>query len=296
MSGPRIVLNPAVFSDKRDALCVAFNEAIRLVCEENGFEPVSEPTEAQRKFFADTAYADDELQLRRTILARIATLDTSVKDPTDEQLEETVEMLEMVMEVGAPQNEWEQQAVQRLHDFVAKARQSPRDPAKTPEPPREEGAPVADEGGGVSMTRTELEWLQRRAQSGASMSARQREIVEAANAGNVSGSRAFVTIDLTAGQQPQANQPQVNQPQANQPQRSTLAEAGWNVTATGGGLQRIDSRTGIPQSMGRDAYNELGVRMPSKAELEWLRRRADSGASLSTEQRRVLDLTAGMAT
>lgn len=288
----RIVVNPKVFNDKRDALCVAMNEALRLVMEENGFEPVSEPTETQREFFADTAYADDELQLRRTILARIATLDTSVKDPTDEQLEETVEMLEMVMEVGAPQNEWEQQAVQRLHDFVAKARQSPRDPAKTPPvPPREEGAPVADEGGGVSMTRTELEWLQRRAQSGASMSARQREIVEAANAGNVSGSRAFVTIDLTAGQQPQ-----VNQPQANQPQRSTLAEAGWNVTATGGGLQRIDSRTGIPQSMGQDAYNELGVRMPSKAELEWLRRRADSGASLSTEQRRVLDLTAGMAT
>lgn len=119
----RIVLNPAVFHDKRDALCVAFDEALRLVMEENGFEPVSEPTEEQRKFFADTAYADDELQLRRTILARIATLDTSVKDPTDEQLEETVEMLEMVMEVGAPQNEWEQSAVQRLHDVLERTRQ-----------------------------------------------------------------------------------------------------------------------------------------------------------------------------
>ena len=124
--GPRIVLNPAVFHDKRDALCVAFNEAFRVVMEMNGFEPVSEPTEKQRKFFADTAYADDELQLRRTILARIATLDTSVSDPTDEQLEETMEMLEMVMEVGAPQNEWEQQAVQRLHDVVAKSLESTR--------------------------------------------------------------------------------------------------------------------------------------------------------------------------
>lgn len=122
----RIVVNPEVFNDKRDALCVAFNEALRLVMEENGFEPVSEPTEAQRKFFSDTAYADDELQLRRTILARIATLDTSVKDPTDEQLEETAEMLEMVMEVGAPQNEWEQSAVQRLHDMVVRMRESPR--------------------------------------------------------------------------------------------------------------------------------------------------------------------------
>lgn len=135
MSGPRIVLNPAVFHDKRDALCVAMNEAIRIVCEMNGFEPVSEPTEKQRKFFADTAYANDELQLRRTILARIATLDTSVSDPTDEQLEETAEMLEMVMEVGAPQNEWEQQAVQRLHDIVVKAREGHVQDKEEPLPP-----------------------------------------------------------------------------------------------------------------------------------------------------------------
>ena len=124
--GPRIVINPQVFSDKRDALCVAFNEAFRVVMEMNGFEPASEPTEAQRKFFSDTAYADDELQLRRTILARIATFDTSVKDPTDEQLEETAEMLEMVMEVGAPQSEWEQAAVKRLHDVVVKSLESTR--------------------------------------------------------------------------------------------------------------------------------------------------------------------------
>lgn len=117
--GPRIVINPKVFEDKRDALCVAFNEAFRIVMEDNGFEPVSEPTEKQRRFFADTAYADDELQLRRTILARIATLDTSVSDPTDEQLEETAEMLEMVMEVGAPQNDWEQTCVKRLLDVVS---------------------------------------------------------------------------------------------------------------------------------------------------------------------------------
>lgn len=147
MSGPRIVLNPAVFHDKRDALCVAMNEAIRVVCEMNGFEPVSEPTEKQRKFFADTAYADDELQLRRTILARIATLDTSVSDPTDEQLEETAEMLEMVMEVGAPQNEWEQQAVQRLHDVVAKAREGRVQNAEEPPPPEDKASVQADVGG-----------------------------------------------------------------------------------------------------------------------------------------------------
>ena len=150
--GPRIVINPQVFNDKRDALCVAFNEAFRVVMEANGFEPVSEPTDAQRKFFADTAYADDEVQLRRTILARIATLDTSVKDPTDEQLEETAEMLEMVMETGAPQNEWEQSAVQRLHDVVVQARESTKangSGEKAP-PPHEEASTQADVGGGVT--------------------------------------------------------------------------------------------------------------------------------------------------
>lgn len=127
-AGPRIVINPQVFSDRRDALCVAFNEAFRVVMEDNGFEPVSEPTDRQRKFFADTAYADDELQLRRTILARIATLDTSVSDPTDEQLQETAEMLEMVMEVGAPQNDWEQTCVKRLLDVVSASLNGTKNP------------------------------------------------------------------------------------------------------------------------------------------------------------------------
>ena len=116
--GPRIVINPSTFKNKKDALCVAFNEAFRVLMELNGFEPMAEPTEEQRRFFSDTAYANDELQLRRTILARIATFDTSVKDPTPEQVEETIEFLHTVLEIGAPQNEWEQSAVQRLIDAL----------------------------------------------------------------------------------------------------------------------------------------------------------------------------------
>ena len=46
--------------------------------------------------------------------------------PTDEQLEEAAEFLEMVMEVGAPQSEWEQAAVKRLHDVVVKSLESTR--------------------------------------------------------------------------------------------------------------------------------------------------------------------------
>lgn len=132
--GPRIVINPEVFEDKRDALCVAFNEAFRVLMEMTEFEPMAEPTDAQRQFFADTAYAEDELQLRRTILARIATLDTSVKDPTDDQLEETIEFLETVMEIGAPQSQWEQQAVQRLHDLLGEMLEAAQEERDAGEP------------------------------------------------------------------------------------------------------------------------------------------------------------------
>lgn len=119
--GPRIIINPTTFHNNKDAACVAWNESLRILMELNGFEPMAEPTDEQRRFFADTAYAEDELQLRRTILARIATFDTSVKDPTPEQVGETLEFLHTVLEIGAPQNEWEQQAVQRIIDMLEEA-------------------------------------------------------------------------------------------------------------------------------------------------------------------------------
>lgn len=120
--GPRIVINPSVFRDDKDALCVAFNEAFRIVMESMEFNPVSEPTEEQRRFFADTAYSQDENQMRRTILARIATFDTSIKDPTDEQIEETVEFLQSVLEAEIPQTEFEQNAVLRILDTLRQVR------------------------------------------------------------------------------------------------------------------------------------------------------------------------------
>lgn len=149
--GPRIVINPTTFKNKKDALCVAFNEAFRILMEDMSFSPVSEPTGRQREFFSDTAYANDEEQLRRTIIARIATFDTSVKDPTDEQLQETMEFLEGVMEAGYPQNEWEQSSVQRIHDVIAKAVGAP--PAE--EPPAEK-ATQADEDGGKTQKSDDL--------------------------------------------------------------------------------------------------------------------------------------------
>ena len=147
--GPRIVINPTTFKNKKDALCVAFNEAFRILMEDMSFSPVSEPTDRQREFFSDTAYANDEEQLRRTILARICTFDTSVKDPTDEQLQEAVEFLEAVMEAGYPQNKWEQSSVQRIHDVVSKAVGAPRVAEEAPaeEAPAEEAVQADEEGG-----------------------------------------------------------------------------------------------------------------------------------------------------
>ena len=148
-SGPRVVINPQVMKDGRDALCVAFNESFRIIQEINGFDPVAEPTEKQRAFFADTAYRDDERMLRRTILSRICTFDTSVTDPTDEQLQEAVEFLDTVLEIGAPQNQWEQRAVERIRTAISKALESgERVPAS--QAPVPEGSPETAAGGAGS--------------------------------------------------------------------------------------------------------------------------------------------------
>lgn len=158
-NGPRIIVNPSVFNDKRDALCVAYNEAFRIIMEETNFDPMSEPTEAQRKFFEDTAYKGNETMLRRTILARICTFDTSINDPTMDQLQEAVEFLDTVMEIGAPQNQEEQVIVATTREKLASVlEQSPVQEAPAPEVPEapveqpvEEPATVhADIGGGIT--------------------------------------------------------------------------------------------------------------------------------------------------
>ena len=148
-SGPRVVINPSTFRNEKDSLCVAFNEAFRILMEVNGFDPVAEPTEKQREFFADTAYRDDERMLRRTILSRICTFDTSVTDPTDEQLQEAVEFLDTVLGIGAPQNQWEQRAVERIRTAISKALESgERVPAS--QAPAPEGSPETAAGGAGS--------------------------------------------------------------------------------------------------------------------------------------------------
>lgn len=96
----RIVINPNVFKDQRDALAVAWNEGLRIWMELNKFDPQFEVTPAQREFFADTAYAEDDIMLKRTIVARIITHDTSVGEITPEQLAACEELLTAILQDG----------------------------------------------------------------------------------------------------------------------------------------------------------------------------------------------------
>lgn len=125
-SDSRIVINPTTFSNRKDALCVAFDEGFRIIMEANGFDPVAEPTEKQRKFFSDTEYAKDENMMRRTILARICTFDTSIDDATDEQLQEALEFLDAVLEAGFCKTQWEQWAVGRIRELISAATKNER--------------------------------------------------------------------------------------------------------------------------------------------------------------------------
>ena len=142
----RIIINPSTFKNEKSALCVAMNERFRIAMEQYGFEPQSEPTDRQRRFFADTAYADDEVQLRRTILARILTLDTSVKDPTDEQLREAVAFLQEFKRRERPSNDWEASAIDRLEVLV----QTVVNKGKRAVPKPQGGTVQADIGGGTT--------------------------------------------------------------------------------------------------------------------------------------------------
>lgn len=51
-----VKINPSVFTDKRDAVAVAVNEALRIFMEDSKFVPNFEVTPAQLAFFKDTAY------------------------------------------------------------------------------------------------------------------------------------------------------------------------------------------------------------------------------------------------
>lgn len=273
-SGPRIVINPTTFRNSKDALCVAFNEGFRLWMEATGFEPQSEPTDAQRKFFSDTAYADDELQLRRTILARIATFDTSVKDPTDDQLAETAQFLNEILE--SPdwcKNDWERNSVQKLAKAVeAAVGAEPVEPRMEPVEPRAE-APLearAAIGGGETEEEKPVQAPEAAGNPESGSEDLMTQVTNEAVAGLQAGIQDQQQPPEAAAQQPQdvaAQQPPAAAPQQQQEEE---AAARRNPMGLSSGVW-----TGGAEGKGR----ELTAR-----EAEAMRERIESGATVSDRQ------------
>lgn len=259
-TGPRIVINPTTFKNSKDALCVAWNEAIRVVMESVGFEPQSEPTDRQRKFFADTAYADDELQMRRTILARIATFDTSVKDPTDEQLAETASFLNAILESDWCKNDWERNSVAKLAKAVAAAVGA--------EPVESKAEPIEPRA---------QEPLQARAALGAG------ETDENKDTSSAPADTATPVADTQTAAQPTEQTPTQTAEQtptqtAEQPPAQTPVQTTEQTPAqTPGTMSALKSGiwSGGEEGKGR----QLTAR-----EAEWMKQRIDSGASVSRSQ------------
>lgn len=135
-----IKINPAVFSDGRAALAVAWNEGLRLWMEDHGYVPVSAPTDEQRQALADTAYADDPEAMSKTVLARIITRDESAPNPTPEQLEEAYDLLLQVAD-SLPDDDPDVETVMMLaNDFAPNV---PDEELSGEEMP-EEGVPVPE--------------------------------------------------------------------------------------------------------------------------------------------------------
>ncbi len=140
-----IKINPAVFDDPRSARAVAWNEALRLWMEDNGYEPRTRPTPEQQAVLADTAYADDPAAMAKTVLARIITRDTSAPNPTDEQKAEAFELLTAIEDSLAyddPDLETIDVLKAEFADFAQDA------PEETPVPP-EAAEAVEEAAGGI---------------------------------------------------------------------------------------------------------------------------------------------------
>ncbi len=127
-----IKINPAVFNDRRAAFAVALNEALRLWMEDNQYTPVTKPTDEQLDRLADTAYADDPEAMAKTVLARVATLDESAPNPSPEQIEEALALLDAAAG-GIPPDSVELPTLDKLMDTLAAL----LEPADMPDPEEE---------------------------------------------------------------------------------------------------------------------------------------------------------------
>ena len=81
-----IILNPYSKLTPEQKNAVALNEAIRLVIKKSNFPVEFDLTEKQKEFFKGTEYEKNEDEAKKSILARLLTNDSSVQEPSEEQL------------------------------------------------------------------------------------------------------------------------------------------------------------------------------------------------------------------
>ena len=83
----KITLNPYSDNTPEEQRGVARNEALRIFMKLNSTQPDFELTPSQKSFFKGTEYENDELNAKRSTVARILTGDPSVGKVPPEQLE-----------------------------------------------------------------------------------------------------------------------------------------------------------------------------------------------------------------
>ncbi len=117
---------------------------------------------------------DNRSAMRKTIVARIATFDTSIPNPTEEQVAETLRLLVLALELHGGQPDGQtlgriKAELERVHGIEAPSGNNPPEAAPAPpedparEPPPETGTPGTrnNEGGGEVMDAAALRKLPR---------------------------------------------------------------------------------------------------------------------------------------
>jgi len=81
----KVILNQLSGLDYEQLKAVAMNEAFRLWMKNHNFQSSMNVTNEQKNAFANTPYANNDLALQQTILARILSGDPSALNATQEQ-------------------------------------------------------------------------------------------------------------------------------------------------------------------------------------------------------------------
>jgi GH24 family phage-related lysozyme (muramidase) len=206
-----IKISPAVLTDKRDAMGVVVDEALRLFMEDTGFEPEFDVPQEQLDFFSKTAYAGDEAAMRKTIVARIATFDTSIANPTPEQVAETIRLLDSALGVFKGQSDGG--VLQRIRDELEKSNKDINSPvAQSPTLPDRNSQVESPVGGGEVTAQEPSAIAPKGAIVAETAPNSPKEVQSAENGGDIQEAVADYIANNKAGDMPASTNPSAKQP------------------------------------------------------------------------------------